>query len=106
MQKSPICVIAKYKPRNNGYSDHIYPFNVGIGPDNRHAKKMTDFEEKFKAFSIALRMVGANLAPYYLDLLFKVTTALNEKGEELTVRELCAIEAEVEASHKPKQEDQ
>ncbi|MBK8225418.1 MAG: hypothetical protein IPK73_30760 [Candidatus Obscuribacter sp.] len=67
---------------------------------------MTDFEEKFKAFSIALRMVGANLTPYYLELLFKVTTALNEKGEELKVRELCAIEAEVEASHKPKQEEQ
>lgn len=67
---------------------------------------MTDFEEKFKAFSIALRMVGVNLTPYYLELLFKVTTALNEKGEELTVKELCAIEAEVKALHEPKQEEQ
>lgn len=52
-------------------------------------------EELFKNLHLALRIVGVHFRPKDLELILRIQSALDKKGDELTIKELTAIETEV-----------
>lgn len=58
-------------------------------------------EELFKNLHLALRIAGVHFRPKDLELILRIQSALDKKGDELTIKEIAEIETEVNQKHQP-----
>lgn len=59
-------------------------------------------ENELNNFHIALRIAGMNLRERDLELIWSIFKMVQAEGEDLTIREIAALEAEMDEKHSEK----